>query len=109
MNGSLLVLSVLLFIAGVALGQAAPFGLRKICGRAVYADLLKDFLGSLGSDRPDEHRKDAAALGQIVEHLVELGGLILLRGQLEWRGLLDELVGASDQPPDAHQRSLNLV
>ena len=93
----------------MALGQAAPFGLRKIRGRAVDADLLKDFLGSLGSDRPDEHRKDAAALGQVVKHLVELVGLILLLGQLEWRGLLDVLVGAIDQSPDANQRSLNLV
>ena len=93
----------------MALGQAAPFGLRKIRGGAVDADLLKDLLGSFGSDRPNEHREDAAALSQVVKHLVEPVGLILLLGQLERRGLLDVLVGAIDQSPDAHQRSLNLV
>ena len=93
----------------MALGQAAPFGLRKICRRAIDTGLLEDLLGSFGGDRPDEYREDAAALGQIVEHFVQPVGLILLLGQLEWRGLLDVLVGAIDQSPDANQRSLNLV
>ena len=34
------------FVAGVALGQAAPFGLRKICRRAIDTGLLEDLLGS---------------------------------------------------------------
>ena len=93
----------------MALGQAAPFGLRKICGRAVDADLLKDLLGSFGGDRPDEYREDAAALGQIVEHFVQPVSLILLLSQLEWRGLLDVLVGPVHQSPDTDKCSLNLV
>src|SRR5207245_11628839 len=91
---------------GVATGEAAPAGGRKAIGRTGEAQLLKDFTGRRRQERPEQNRQHAADFGQVVKHLVEPGGLARVFRQFEGGRLIDVLISAVDQAPDALERGL---
>ncbi len=90
-------------------GEFAPGGFGKVQGRSGQFKLGVDLLRRTGDEWPEEHGEDAAAFSEVVEHFVETRGLGRIFRQLERGGLIDVLVRAVHESPDAFEGSLELV
>ena len=89
--------------------QSAPGDGGERLRGAAKVQLLKNFCGSVWKNRRDEDGDDAADFSEVVEDFVEARGLSWIFGEFERSGLIDVLIGASDQRPNAAECVLDFV
>ena len=89
--------------------ESAPGDGGECLRRTAEIELLENFRGSVGENGRDEDGDDAADFSEVVEDFVEARGLSGIFGEFERSGLIDVLIGASDQRPDAGECVLDFV